>query len=174
MGLLVYTRFDPSVGPGRHSRFRAPSSRPWLCTVESSPCTHTRDAIYTRIMEFTICYMVVVKMCLINPLPAPGIVVGAVHGRRGTRAAARRPRSAQCGTFTGNYGLFSTIRMHSGNNQKWYQSGIYGIYHSPGERTVAVFTIDIHTHTGSFRVACVHAPVCTVYRHSCIPREGRE
>ena len=24
-----------------------------------------------------------------NPLPAPGIVVGAVHGRRGTRAAAR-------------------------------------------------------------------------------------
>ena len=43
-------------------------------------------------------------------------------------------------------GLFSTIRMHSGNNQKWYQSGIYGIYHSPRERTVAVFTIDIHTH----------------------------
>ena len=25
----------------------------------------------------------------LNPLPAPGIVVGAVHGRRGTRAAAR-------------------------------------------------------------------------------------
>ena len=25
----------------------------------------------------------------INPLPYPGIVVGAVHGRRGTRAAAR-------------------------------------------------------------------------------------
>ena len=25
----------------------------------------------------------------LNPLPPPGIVVGAVHGRRGTRAAAR-------------------------------------------------------------------------------------
>ena len=28
-------------------------------------------------------------MVMVNPLPAPGIVVGAVHGRRGTRAAAR-------------------------------------------------------------------------------------
>ena len=34
-------------------------------------------------------------LCYFNPLPAPGIVVGAVHGCRGTRSAARaqgRPR----------------------------------------------------------------------------------
>ena len=29
------------------------------------------------------------RLRALNPLPAPGIVVGAVHGRRGTRAAAR-------------------------------------------------------------------------------------
>ena len=29
------------------------------------------------------------EMYRFNPLPAPGIVVGAVHGHRGTRAAAR-------------------------------------------------------------------------------------
>ena len=30
-----------------------------------------------------------VAALVFNPIPAPGIVVGAVHGRRGTRAAAR-------------------------------------------------------------------------------------
>ena len=33
--------------------------------------------------------IVPIELYSINPIPAPGIVVGAVHGRQGTRAAAR-------------------------------------------------------------------------------------